>query len=114
MILNLLVLVPMPRQAVQVSQAGVYGQVPSKKRANKFMLEVVFDFLGNRSSELPDNTGASLLEELNEVKELWHHEPVTCSVFQVYFTKNLHGSAADSLFHFWEDARYSPPPEYLA
>lgn len=112
-ILNLCILVPVPKTTQTAFDVKAERPVPPK-RTNKFLLEIVFDRVAGCSSELPDTTGSSLLEELNEVKEDWHHDVAILLHFEGHYTENLHGSLTVPLFLFLEDARLSPPPEYFA
>lgn len=113
-ILNLCILVPTPR----TKQEATYSYTrkgPSTKRGNKFLLEVAIDRLVGCTTDLPDNTGSGLLEELNEVKEHWHHDvAVKINLFGAHYIENIHGDLSDSLFRLFEDTRFSPPPEYVA
>lgn len=113
-ILNLCVLVPIPK-AEQTASVVKAGQPVPPKRNNKFLLEIVFDRLAGCSSDIPDNASSGLLEELNEVKEDWHHDVVISLHFEGhYYTENMHGSLTVPLFLLLEDARLSPPPEYIS
>lgn len=112
-ILNLCILVPIPK-AEQSSSFIENGQQVPLKRNNRFLLEIAFDGMTGCSTKLPDNTGSSLLEELNEVKEDWHHNVPIQLYFEGYYTENIHGTLTAPLFPFLRDSRFSPPPEYVS
>lgn len=112
-ILNLCILVPVPKASQRASVQKNELSVPLK-RNNRFLLEIVFDHIANCSTDLPDSTGSGLLEELNEVKEDWHHDVPIRLHFEGYYTENLQGQITHPLFQFLEDARLSPPPEYVS
>lgn len=112
-ILNLCILVPLPKASQTVSFGQNERSIPLN-RNNQFLLEIVFDHLTGCSSELPANTGTGLLEELNEVKEDWHHDVAIQLYFEGYYTENMHGFVTHPMFLLLEDARHSPPPEYVS
>lgn len=112
-ILNLCVLVPIPKTAQAASVQKNERSLPLK-RNNKFLLEIVFNQLASCHTDLPDSTGSGLLEELNEVKEDWHHNVPIRLQFEGYYTENLQGELIHPLTQILEDARLSPPPEYVA
>lgn len=112
-ILNLCILVPVPKEVK--AAASVQAEQPTPpKRTNKFLLEIVFDHVAGCSSDIPAGTATSLLEELNEVKEDWHHDVPIRLRFEGYYTENMQGQLVHPLFLLLEDARLSPPPEYAA
>lgn len=113
-ILNLCILVPVPQtKKVPESSVSVTKKTPQRKKG-KSMLAFVADYITDRNADIPGGNGSGLLEELNEVKEDWHHDLPPVNTFRIYTVKQVHASLTEPLFLFLEDARFSPPPEDIA
>jgi len=78
---------------------------------NRFILEIVSIWMGDYSSQIPENTSSDLLEELNENYLNWFHSP-NCE--PKGFSENLISSITESVeihYSLCQDLRFSPPPE---
>jgi hypothetical protein len=82
--------------------------------SNRFLLQFAFECIAGECIDIETNSGTDILEELNEVKENWHHQIADINSFGTFFTENLHPPHHPFLFLFLEDARLSPPPEFQA
>lgn len=104
-VLNLCIQVPVSEKN------DIYENSKIEKKTNrKFLLDWAISSITDCES-LSEDVAASLLEQINEVREDWYHKHSENITFQSYHTDKTHGVHEELLFSLMEDARFSPPPE---
>jgi len=110
-VLNLCISVP---PTSKFDDRAVEKYQSASKSGNKLLLQYAFDCLTGECVDMGTNSGSTLLEELNEVKEDWCFHVAESNIFLWYNIANQHPPHTPSYFLFLEDARLSPPPEFKA
>lgn len=111
-VLVLNICIQLPISSINTFSQGDMGLIQESGKMNqKFPLEALFDYLTDSEGRMPDSGSASLLEELNEVKENWHVSSSENKLFPNAFLIKKHQTISEDVPVLSEDERLSPPPE---